>query len=68
MWAAAGPGGYLVFGREGAVWFSEDLQTWYETPLEGKVWGLLGPYNVSVEEEIVINMGDDGWIGTRREG
>jgi len=74
MWAAAGSGGYLVFGHEGAVWFSEDLQTWYETPLEGNestgtsVWGWVGPYNVSVEEEIVINMGGDGWIGTRREG
>ena len=73
MWAAAGPGGYMVLGREGAVWFSEDLQTWYEISLdEGhgygtSVWGWIGPTGVAVGEEIVIAMFEDGWVGTRRD-
>ena len=72
-WAAAGPGGYMVFGDEGDVWFSEDLQTWYETNLENEgygtsIWGWVGPMGVAVGEEIVISMFDDGWVGTRRAG
>lgn len=73
MWAAAGPWGYLVFGQEGVVWFSEDLQTWYETALENEgygtsIWGWVGPMGVTVGEEIVIAMFEDGWVGTRRDG
>jgi hypothetical protein len=73
MWAAAGPGGYMVLGREGIVWFSEDLETWHEIHLENdgygtSVWGWVGPTSISVEEEIVITMFDEGWIGTRRDG
>ena len=72
MWAAAGPGGYLVLGREGVVWFSEDLETWHEIHLgdgDGRsVWGWVGPAGIAVGEEIVIDMGAEGWVGTRRDG
>ena len=72
MWAAAGPGGYLVLGREGVVWFSGDLQTWYEIHLEDGYglsrWGWVGPSGAAVGDEIVIDMGGEGWVGTRREG
>jgi hypothetical protein len=74
MWAAAGPGGYMVLGRTerqaAVVWYSEDLRTWYEAPLENEgygssIWGWVGPVGVAVGEEVVIAMFDDGWIGTR---
>ena len=70
MWAAAGPGGYMVLGRAGVVWFSEDLETWQEIHLPNgygtSVWGWVGPSDISIEQkEIVIDMLDEGWIGTR---
>jgi hypothetical protein len=73
MWAAAGPGGYLVLGREGAAWYSEDLQSWYEVTLDNEgfgtsIWGWIGPSGAAVGEEIIIDMGGEGWVGTRREG
>ncbi len=72
IWAAAGPGGYLIFGEMGVVWFSEDLGTWYEIHLENgsgvSSWGWDGPGRVAVGEEIVIDMGSEGWVGTRRDG
>jgi len=50
LWAAAGPGGYMILGQDesipsvedpapeasdGRAWFSENLQSWYEIPREG---------------------------------
>ncbi|MBT8164463.1 MAG: hypothetical protein HKO82_08955 [Acidimicrobiia bacterium] len=77
IWAAAGPGGYIVLGRSGSLqrlaWFSEDLQIWYEIPFEdgpddSEWWGLVGPYGLAVEDEPVIVIYDGAWVGTRLEG
>jgi len=78
IWAAAGPGGYMVLGRHDdarrVAWFSEDLESWYEVPLEdeiellGPLWGWVGPTGVAVGDEPLIVFYDGAWIGTRREG
>lgn len=72
MWAAAGPGGYMVLGRQRVVWFSEDLETWQETHLPNDYgtpwsnWGWVGPTSISIEEgEIVIDINGDRLVGTR---
>jgi hypothetical protein len=76
IWAAAGSGGYMVLGRHGdsrrLAWFSEDLESWYEIPIEDELdgliwWGWGGPSGVAVEKEPVIVFYDGAWIGTRRE-
>lgn len=79
MWAAAGSGGYIVLGRanfseqalwgERVGWYSEDLDTWHEIPVEdGRLlegWDLFGPEGIAVGNEPVILMGNGGWIATR---
>ena len=96
IWAAAGPGGYLVLGEMApdsdprdeldddlnrVGWFSEDLTTWYEIPLEdaggpagsrgwagGVGWGWYGPSRVRVGDEVIIEVPDGAWVGSRRMG
>jgi sugar lactone lactonase YvrE len=77
MWAAAGPGGYMVLGRYGdtrrVAWHSQDLRTWYEIPIQDEVdgliwWGWGGPSGVAVGEEPIIDTGEGVWIATLREG
>lgn len=76
LWAAAGPEGYIVFAQTGdaerAAWFSADLQSWYEIPIEEPAdswsWGLVGPTGVSVVDEPTITMFEGAWVGTRRGG
>lgn len=79
LWAAAGPGGYIVLGRAGfseqapigerVGWYSEDLDTWYEVPFEDgrfhEGWDWVGPTGIAVGNEPVIVMLDGAWIATR---
>lgn len=79
MWAAAGPGGYIVLGQanfseqapigERVGWYSGDLETWYEVPVEdGRLhegWDWFGPDGIAVGDESVIVMFDGAWIATR---
>ena len=79
MWAAAGPGGYIVLGRadfseqapigERVGWYSEDLDTWYEIPFEDgpphEGWGWFGLDGIAVGDESVIVTLDGAWIATR---
>lgn len=80
MWAAAGPGGYIVLGRahsseqapigERVGWYSEDLDTWYEVPVEDgslhEGWDWVGPTGIAVGNEPVIVRYDGAWIASRR--
>ena len=76
IWAAAGPGGYMVLGRHDdsrrVAWFSEDLESWYEVPIEDETdgliwWGWGGPSGVAVGDEPIIVFFEGAWVGTRRE-
>jgi hypothetical protein len=76
IWAAAGPGGYMVLGRpedsRRVAWFSEDLESWYEVPFDDEIdggigWGIVGPSGVAVGDEPIIVFYDGAWIGTRPE-
>ena len=76
IWAAAGPGGYMVLGRHDdsrrVAWFSEDLESWYEVPIEDETdgliwWGWGGPSGVAVGDEPIIVFYEGAWVGTRRE-
>lgn len=78
VWSAVGPMGYVVLGRETTSgWFSPDLETWYEIPVEGgpdydyTLRGWVGPPNVTISDEMIVIGGgfqDEGsWIGTPKQ-
>jgi sugar lactone lactonase YvrE len=75
MWAAAGPGGYMVLGRTsaaaGLAWLSADLQTWHEYSLPlndttgSAAWGWVGPRGVAMDDDPIILMNAGTWFSTR---